>query len=314
MTATLTRRFGCYFPTANNVYNFDTVERQVGRPFDVYSTFISFDSTPTGHSEIQTAAARGHDILLAWQPSRTVGLYFQDILNGKYNPHIDAWLTFLGALPTVVYVRFAHEMNGDYAAWNPSRSSSPVGSHCTSPAQFVQVWRYLVNRQRTGRLAANIRWFFCPNGADVPSKSPYTMESFYPGDSYVDVIGYDSYNSLNGHWMTPMETLSGKTYTAAPDAYTRVASLHPTAEVWIGETGCVDANDPKDVRPPIYDGHSKAQWWNDFFLPRKGLPRLSAVCFFDHSGTRNWRFDSSADALASFRRNFAGGPVQSPRA
>jgi hypothetical protein len=317
MTAMANRRFGCYSPSPNNVYNFDELERQVGRAFDTYSTFISFDSTPAGHSEIRTAALAGHDILLAWQPAKTVGLYFSDILNGKYDAHIDSWLAYLVTFPTLVYIRFAHEMNGSYTQWNPLNAARPTGSHCESTAQFIEVWRYMVGRARigggrTGRAVGNIRWLFCPNGSDVPTTTPYPMESFWPGSGFVDVVGFDSYNGLNGHWMTPLQTLSGKTYTAAADAYVRVSRLHPVAEVWVGETGCVDAKDPKDVNPPVYDSHSKAQWWTDLFALQEELPRMTTVCFFNHTGSRNWRFDSSPESFASFRRNFASphaGPV-----
>jgi hypothetical protein len=308
MAAMMYRRFGCYFPSPNNVYNFDAVERQVGGAFDVYSTFISFDSTPSGHSEIRTAATTGHDILLAWQPSKSTGLYFSDILNGKYDAHIDSWLSYLVTFPTTVYIRFGHEMNGSFVPWNPLSSGGPTSSHCVSPGQFVQVWRYLVGRQRVGRGLTNLRWLFCPNAADVPTNTPFPMESFWPGTSYVDAVGYDCYNGLSGHWATPFQTLIGKTWTAAADAYVRVTRLHPTADVWVGETGCVDAKDPKDV-PPIYNGNSKAQWWTDLFALQQELPRLTTVCFFDKVGSRDWRFESSVESLVSFRRNFSARPV-----
>ncbi|GAA5194118.1 hypothetical protein GCM10023322_57730 [Rugosimonospora acidiphila] len=315
MTAMVNRRFGCYSPTRSNVYNFDTLERQVGRAFNVYSTFISFDSTTVTHSEIRTASDTGHDILLAWQPSRTVGLRFSDILAGSYDRYIDGWFDFLAAFPTTVYIRFGHEMNGSYTPWSPLYTGAVASSQCTSPAQFAQVWRYLVARQRANKRAINIRWYFCPNVNDVPVRTPYPLETFYPGSAYVDVVGYDSYNGLSGQWLSPLQTLAGKTGTTA-NAYDRVGALRRDAGVWVGETGCVDAGDPKDINPPVYDSHSKAQWWTDLFAIGDDLPRLTTICFFNETGSRNWRFDSSPQSLASFQRNFAnrmGRPVTRSR-
>jgi beta-mannanase len=294
---------GCYYPTSNNVYNFNVVETQIGRRFDTYSTFISFDSQVSGHSEMLAASKAGHDVLVAWGPSRTVGLTFADILAGKFDAKIDEWLTYFATFPTRVTVRFAWEMNGSWMPWSPLYSQTAANSsHCTSTTQFRYVWWYVVNR--SDEMAPNVDWMWCPNAADGPGLDSNKMERYYPGSSWVDIIGYDSYNSLNGKWMGAAATLAGHTNNIQLNAYTRVAKLHPTAPIWVGETGCVDANDPKDVNPTIYPGHSKADWVKSVFAldtTAAALPRLAAVNWFDTKGTRNWRFDSSPEALVAYQ-------------
>lgn len=311
----LNRKHGCYYQNANNVYNFPDVEGAVGRKFDVYSTFTSMDSTVATHTEHLTASQAGKTLLVAWKPTRTVGLTFADILAGVYNAKLDEWFNYFGSLPGPVVIRWGWEMNGSFMQYNPLYSQTATdSSHVTSPAQYVDVWRYVVNRQRSLG-ATNIRWYWCANQNDAPGTAANALELFWPGAAYVDIVGYDSYNSLNGRWMTPEETLAGVTNGTQARTYDRVTALHPTAEVWVGETGCVDANDPKDVNPTVYPGHSKSAWLTELFaLGNTVLPRLTTICWFDFAGTRNWRFDSSQAALTTFRSEFsrAGTPAEPP--
>lgn len=294
------RMFGCYYPAAAGTYNFADVETQVGVTFNWYSTFMSFDSSVARHPEI-TVAAKLHGIVIAFAPATTRGLNFADILAAKYDAFLTTWFTYLAALPNKVVIRWAWEMNGSWMQYSPVYTGQ-ASSNCTSVEQYIEVWRYVVSLQRkTG--GTNIRWFFCANQAD--SSGCPRLESFYPGSDYVDIVGYDSYNSLNGIWMSPLRTLAGyPNMTGQRTAYARVSKLHPTAEIWVGELGCVEPGDPMD-HPPIATGRSKPAFWKQFFAVT-GLPRLSTVLFFDSHGTRDWRFDTSPESLAAFRKGFAG--------
>jgi hypothetical protein len=297
------RDFGCFCPAPTGTYKLGAVEAQVGRRFDWYSTFLSLDSVPEQHSELMVAAQR-HNVMVAMAPTRTIGLSFADILAGGFDDALGAWFRYLDRLPSQVVVRWAWEMNGSWMQYSPIYTGES-SSHCRSSAEYAAVWRYVVQLQRRVSGRGNIRWFFCANANDAPSSGP-PMESFYPGSEFVDIVGYDSYNSLNGRYMSALDTLAGFTNNREQErAYDRVTRLHPTAPVWIGETGCVEAGDSKDV-PPVARGHSKADYWAEFFSVT-ALPRLTTVCFFDAPGTRDWRFDTSAASLAAFRSGFSDG-------
>jgi hypothetical protein len=297
-------RLGSYYQTSNGVYNFGSRETTLGRTFDIYSFFISFDSSASSHTEITTAAA-SHDLLVAWEPQKTVGINFSDILAGVHDAKLDEWITYFASLPCRVYIRFGHEMNGSWSHYSPLYTGSD-SSNCTDGAQFAQVWQYVYNRAKVTNAATNIYFVFCPNANDSPSQTGNAMEDFYPGSSYVDVIGYDAYNALSGSYLSADDTLLGNTGQAG--GYARVTALHATAPVWLCETGCVDLSDPKDTGN-LAAGHSKAQWLSDCARSLVG-PRLDAVVFYDWSGTRNWKFDSSVSALAGFQSAFRPtGPV-----
>ena len=292
--------YGCYYPGKAGDYTFGEVERQLDYTFGWYSTFISLDSRPSGHSEITTAAAKGHNVMVAFRPTRTAGVTFADILAGRYDDVLSEWFAFLRGLPCQVVIRWAWEMNGNFMPYSPVYAGGDgASSHCLSPAQYIAVWRYVVALQR--RVATkNVRWFFCANATDTGG---IPLESFFPGVDNVQIVGYDSYNTLNAHFMTASQTLAGYANAKQGNAYDRVCKLHPTAEVWIGETGCIDINDPKEKTVTI-GPLAKADFYRDLFA-FQGLPRLKTVVFFDAEGTRDWRFDTSASSLAAIRKGLS---------
>jgi hypothetical protein len=180
----------------------------------------------------------------------------------------------------------------------------------TNTAQWVSAWQYMVTAVQARAVATgktnNVKWFWCANASDAPGIGPF-MESFWPGNSYVDYVGYDNYNSLNGVYMTPLQTISGYTNGAQGNAYTRVVALGTAAQpVWIGELNCVDTGDAKDVGN-LAAGHSKATFYTTMFSQDLAtIPRLACINLFDAAGTRDtWPIDSSPAALTAFQNAFA---------
>lgn len=295
------RASGLYYPATNGNYNFPARETTLGGEFDWFHRFITLDSSAAAHTQFASAAADGKKIYLSWGPYKTVGTSYATLLAGGYNAKIDEWLDYLATLDTEIVIRWAWEFNGTFTRSHPAYVGTDKAV-CADAAQWIAGWRYLVNRVRARTdLAQKVRFFWCANGNDVGA---IPLEDFWPGADYVDIVGYDSYNSLNGVYMTPEQTLRGKTNSAQADCYDRVTALHPTAEVWVGETGCVDPGDPLDTGPTVSTGHPKGQWYRDLF-ELAGLPRLTTICWFDSTGTRNWVIDSSTESLAGFKDGYA---------
>lgn len=294
--ATSKRKYGCY-----RSGDFDVAETEARTLFSWYSCFIDFDSNPAYTANITKYARSGKNLLIAFSPTGGSGVHFADILAGRYDAFLTKWFNYLRLLGRQVFIRWAWEMNGAFMPWSPKYvGASARSSQCRDTAQYVAVWRYVVALQRATPTPHNTRWYFCANQNDT---SPLPLEGFYPGSGFVQVVGYDSYNGLNGKFMSGADTLAGATNGRQPTAYSRVTALHPSAEVWIGETGCVDQDDPKDLAR-VGAGHSKARWWAELFAC-SALPRLTTVNFFDAQGARNWTFASSPESLAALRAGIA---------
>lgn len=84
----------------------------------------------------------------------------------------------------IIY-RPLHENTGDWFWW---------GKGHMSPVEYRQLWQYMVNylRQRTD----NIAFAYSPNGHFGGHDHPDEVYlEAYPGDNYVDILGYDAYQS-----------------------------------------------------------------------------------------------------------------------
>jgi hypothetical protein len=104
---------------------------------------------------------------------------------GDYN---DKWTQFgqnikAAGLDTSTVIRLGWEFNGDWYKWQAS-----------NPSQFAECWRQIVGTVR--KVAPSLVWDWNVNrgrGASVLDAS-----DAYPGDSYVDIVGIDSYDMWPG--------------------------------------------------------------------------------------------------------------------
>jgi hypothetical protein len=78
------------------------------------------------------------------------------------------------------YIRFAHEMTGDWYAWRVT--SANVGD-------FKKAWR--MYHDLLAREFPQAKLVFSPNDGNA---SGVPLSTIWPGDSYVDVVGPDSYD------------------------------------------------------------------------------------------------------------------------
>jgi mannan endo-1,4-beta-mannosidase len=107
--------------------------------------------------------------------------------------YMDRMAAFLGDLKTTegrlipVIFRPWHEQTGGWFWW---------GSESTTPEAYIALYRFTVEYLRDTKGLRHLLYAWSPN-----SPSDYGYENFlvtYPGDDYVDVMGFDDYWSLAG--------------------------------------------------------------------------------------------------------------------
>jgi len=210
-----------------------------------------------------------------------------NIVRGDYDAYIRQYATDAKAWGHPFFLRFAHEMNGNWYPWGVG----PRNPNGNTPADYIAAWRH-VHDIFTQVGATNVRWVWSPNA--LSSNSPDAAAT-YPGDAYVDWIAMDGYNegtdpgAGDGGW-TSLAALFGPTY----DALTALTGK----PLMIAETSSAEA------------GGSKAAWITQGLLtdvPTR-LPRVRAVIWFDKNKEADWRVNSSPAALAAYR-----SVVASPR-
>ncbi len=134
----------------------------------------------------------------SWDTTRAVknilpgGSYHQQFLE-----RLDIIADFLNSLQSgntkiPVVWRPWHEHNGNWFWWGKG--------NCTED-EYIALWRFTVDYFRNVKKLHHLLWAFSPDRSriDISNfKSSYLWG--YPGDDYVDIIGYDNYMDVGAPW------------------------------------------------------------------------------------------------------------------
>src|SRR6202021_2452613 len=104
------------------------------------------------------------------------------IIAGDYDAYITNWATAAKAWGHPFFLRFAHEMNGNWYPWAASVNGNTAG-------EYIQAWQH-VHNIFVSVGATNATWVWCVN---VVAGMPTPIGQVYPGDNYVDWLALDGY-------------------------------------------------------------------------------------------------------------------------
>jgi hypothetical protein len=248
-----------------------TRESQIGRTFAIDVHFYSWTNSFPGSSE-STDVANGRVPLITWEPWN---LTLDQIANGSQDSVIISHAQSIKAFGKPIFLRFMHEMNGNWYPWDGSHNSD-------SPAKYIAAWRH-VHDVFAAQGVKNVAWVWCPNASDVPNQSWNHWTNYYPGDNYVDWVGIDGYN-----WGTNASWSSWQSFAKIMSPiYQNYAATKP---IIIPEFASTE------------NGGSKAQWITDAAAALQStFPSIEAVCWFDKRSSNLWYLDSSSSSLSSFK-------------
>ncbi|MDX6679634.1 MAG: hypothetical protein QOE31_3686 [Solirubrobacteraceae bacterium] len=287
------QRFGAWTPNDpfdGNTNGAKALEAQTGRHVDIVNWYQNWGGgswVSAVQNQVIGAVTGSHRTpMLTWEPwapgggSQQPDFRLARIAGGSFDAYITTWALSLKLLGSPIYLRPMHEFNGDWYPWSGATNGN-------TPAQFVDAWRHMVDIfHRTG--ASNVHFVWSPNNIDVPASN--RMESYYPGDAYVDVLAVDGYNwgastPQFGGWQTFSQVFM--------PAYNRLRALGPQP-IWIAEVATTD------------DGGDKAAWIRDMFARAAGMDRLEAIVWFNENKERDWRAAPTPEIAAAFAPGAAG--------
>jgi hypothetical protein len=231
-------------------------------------------------------AIRSHGAIpvLSWASQSTPAqveepdFQLSDVIEGRYDPYIRSFAEEAREWGHPFFLRFDHEMNGNWFAWSE-------GVNGNGPGDFVAAWRH-VHDIFTQVGATNATWVWCPN--IDPGGSFHDLASLYPGDEYVDWTGLDGYNwgPAKGGWSS-FKGLYESSYRRITE------SIAPSKPMLIGEIGSTET------------GGSKAAWISEALseIPTE-YPKIRGLLWYDNfEDGMDWPIESSIAATAAF----AGG-------
>ncbi len=124
-------------------------------------------------------------LFITWEPwyaREKKAIDYDGLLSGKYDGYIESFSDGFKVIKKDVFLRFAHEMNGDWYPW----SGAKLGKD-----KYIAVTKHIRDIfNRSG--VTNVKWVFSINWENIPKDNKYYL--YYPGDNYVDYIGIDGYN------------------------------------------------------------------------------------------------------------------------
>lgn len=180
-----------------------------------------------------------------------------------------------------VMIRLMAEMNGTWEPYSP-------GHNGNTSAQYVAAWRHIVTLFR-GQGATNVRWVWNP---DATYNSTYSLPQFWPGASYVDWLGVDTYSRDT---KTTFRFLMNSSVPA-------IRKVNTTLPLMVNEVGKKAAAD-------------KPTWIRDMFaaLPSYGV---RAVLYFDYDMRQresccDWRLDDTSSTTSAARAAVHRAPIVS---
>lgn len=201
---------------------------------------------------IRRAADRGGINTISWHlPNPATGATAWDTTKGtvaavlpggvhhqQYRRSLDSLARFIQGLtdaqgqPVPLIFRPFHEHTGFWFWWGQR--------HCTA-AEYVRLWRFTVDYLRRDKKLHNLLLAY--SAADFRSTAHYLER--YPGDAYVDILGFDTYCDADSRAFRQQLERQLATVTQVAQAHHKLVALT--------ETGCT--------------GPVPAQWWTQALLP-----------------------------------------------
>ena len=248
-----------------------TYERAVGKKV----AWVYFSNNWYSDREFPLATAtwiRNHgavpfirlQLLDSWRKPRTNKDYsLAGIAAGKFDKDFKAWARTARDFKTPLLVEYGTEVNGHWFPWNGQHNGGSRG-----PEKFKKAYCHIIDVMKKEG-ANNIRWVFHVDVDDNPHESWNRFENYYPGDEYIDWLGFSAYGAAtptDDEWPTFRELVD--------PIYPRLAALAKGKPIVVLEFG-VTSGHPKmdqakwaeaaltDIASGRWPGIVGISWWNE---------------------------------------------------
>ena len=283
---------------------------EIGKDIAISASYLNFASA-FNSGLLRSNAYVGRISFLTWEftPGPKLdeegysGRVLEAIVDGLYDDYLVNWAEGMAEFGKPVFLRFGHEMNGDWYPWSGVKNGgSNLDGYdspelADGPERFVDAFRHIHDIFiETGADNALCDW--CPNApfADMEQalgawNSP---ANYYPGDAYVDWMCFDGYNwgstvfgqQFNAQWRTFDEIFN--------ESYVELQAINAEKPIIIGEFASTE------------EGGDKAAWIRDSFSAiREDYPQIRGLIWFHIAKETDWRINSSDESIAAYRESVA---------
>jgi hypothetical protein len=222
----------------------------------------------------------------------------EKIAGGSFDELLLRWAKGAAATPFIV-VDYGVEQNGSWFSWNGA-------FHNNSADVFVRAYRHIHEVMR--RVAPNLLFAFHVNDQDSPDEGWNHFENYYPGDEFVDWVGFSAYGSV-----APAEAgglLSDTLRTLLP----RLSGMAPGKPIFAFETGVSKSCPALEARHHFERGKGAARWADDALTSLLASPAIAGFSWWNEaypsaSGYTDMRVQHQPEVAKVFRSRLANPRV-----
>jgi len=284
------------------------VEKQISRKFNLLMGYIQWgnpDNSRLSESYLGIYAANNKIPIISWEPwdprngIEQKEYRLANIAQGKFDSYIREFAQELRNFAKPVFLRFAHEMNGNWYPWGGTVNGN-------SALNYQEAWRHVHDIFQQEK-ATNVNWIWSPDANSYPEFKGNEIADYYPGDNYVDWIGIDGYNwgpTKQGKIWESFDSIFSKGYALV---------LQYNKPIMLAEFASSE------------EGGDKASWIEETFfktIPSK-YPKIKAVVWFNINRETSWDIASSLSSVEKFKEiansgifaekvTFLGSKISSP--
>jgi len=231
----------------------------------------------------------------------------QHIIDGDFDGPLHQWARDAKQDGIPILVDFAVEANGDWFGWsgvfNGGSDTRGYGApdYPDGPERYRDAYRHIIDIFREEGVY-HITWVFHFNLSSFPQAGWNQPKYYYPGDDYIDWIGFSLYGAqeITEEW----EGLAFSTQLA--ENYRQIYAVSRNKPIAVFEFGVTDGHPDGD----------KAAWWQDAFETILSNPYVSFAAvspwhenWENEDGTFSLLGVDSSDASLHTFRQWAAHPT-----
>ncbi len=224
----------------------------------------------------------------------------QNIIDGKFDKQLHQWAKDAKSDGIPILADFAVEPNGNWFGWsgvfNGGGKTDGYGdpNYPDGPERYRDAYRHIIDIFRSEGVE-NITWFFHYNYQSSPYREWNKPKYYYPGDAYIDWVGFSLYGA-----QTIDEDWDDLKFSTQLQKYSNdLKAIDTNRPIALLEFGVTDG----------HPGGNKAEWLRDAFNTILNNPNIkfSAISpwhenWENEDGTiSSLRLDSSSEVTTTFR-------------
>lgn len=209
------------------------------------------------------------------------------IINGNFDEELIEYANDVKKSNIVMIIEFAVEMNGNWFPWSGVFNGKEKG-----PGVYKKAYRHIIDLFKKQGVK-NVTWAFHINYNSTPSDEWNKPINYYPGDEYIDWIGFSVYGAQKptDHWYD--------WYSLINPVYKDICEISASKPIAIFEFGVTETK----------NNWEKSGWVRDAFasIIHGNFPRVKMISWW-HSDFQNsdgsmtyMRIDSSPEALNEYQ-------------